>query len=76
MKPLRKNNLSSETFFKTIWISTCLAMIFSLPPLGVFLAIYFNTGNLIFGVMLGFSIHFITLAFSSNISNFLLRVTS
>ena len=47
-----------------------MAMIFSLPPLGLFLGIYFGTGNLIIGAVVGFQFHFVTLAFSSKSQNF------
>ena len=53
-----------------------LGMIFSLPPLGIFLGIYFGTGNLIVGAILGFSVHFVTLAFSARISKFLTLILS
>ena len=60
----------------TIWVSTFMAMIFSLPPLGIFLGIYFGTGNLVIGAVLGFGVHFVTLAFSSKISKFLTQIMS
>ncbi|MBA4436726.1 MAG: hypothetical protein H2B04_05320, partial [Nitrosopumilaceae archaeon] len=53
-----------------------MAMIFSLPPLGIFLGIYFGTGNLVIGAVLGFGVHFVTLAFSSKISKFLTQIMS
>jgi hypothetical protein len=49
-------------------------MILSLPPLGLFLGIYFGTGNLIVGAIVGFGVHFVTLAFSSKISKFLINI--
>ncbi len=66
--PRKKNNISTETLVNTIWVSTFLAMIFTLPPLGLFLGIYFFTGNLIIGAVIGFGIHFLILAFSGRIS--------
>jgi hypothetical protein len=53
-----------------------MGMIFSLPPLGIFLGIYFGTGNLVIGAVLGFGVHFITLAFASRISKFLTQIMS
>ncbi len=66
--PRKKNNISTETLVNTIWVSTFLAMIFTLPPLGLFLGIYFVTGNLIIGAVIGFGVHFLILAFSGRIS--------
>ncbi|EGP94538.1 hypothetical protein MY1_1792 [Nitrosarchaeum koreense MY1] len=51
-------------------------MILSLPPLGLFLGIYFLTGNIIMGAILGFGTHFIILVFSTKISKLLTKVMS
>lgn len=72
----KKQEISTETVINTIWVSAFLAMIFSLPPLGIFLGIYFSTGNLVAGAVLGFAIHFVTLAFSGRISKFLTQILS
>jgi hypothetical protein len=53
-----------------------MAMIFSLPSLGIFLGIYYGTGNIAVGAILGFAVHFITLAFASRISKFLTKIMS
>ena len=74
--PKKKNDISTETVINTIWVSTFLGMIFSLPPLGIFLGIYFSTGNIAVGAILGFGVHFVTLAFSSKISKFLTQIMS
>ena len=58
--PKKKNDISTETMINTIWVSTFMGMIFSLPPLGIFLGIYFGTGNLVIGAVLGFGVHFVT----------------
>lgn len=74
--PKKKTKTSTEIVTKTIWISTFLAMILSLPPLGLFLVIYFLTGNLIIGAIVGFGVHFVILVFSSKISKFLINIMS
>ena len=74
--PKKKAKISTEIVTNTIWVSTFLAMILSLPPLGLFLGIYFLTGNLIIGAIVGFGIHFVTLAFSTKISKFLTNIMS
>ena len=74
--PKKKNEISTQVVINTIWISAFLAMIFSLPPLGIFLGIYFGTGNLIVGAILGFGVHFVTLAFAGRISKFLTKIMS
>ena len=74
--PKKKIEISTEIATKTIWVSTFLAMILALPPLGLFLGIYFLIGNIIVGAILGFGSHFIILAFSSKISKLLTNVMS
>lgn len=74
--PKKRTKISTEIATKTIWISTFLAMILTLPPLGLFLGIYFLTGNLIIGAIVGFGVHFVTLIFSSKISKFLINIMS
>lgn len=61
------------TLTKIIWKSTILAVILTGPALGIFLSIYYGTENLILGAVLGFGIHFTTLAFSGRISKWLVK---
>ncbi len=51
-----------------LWKSTVMAMILALPSLGVFIGIYFGTGNIVAGAIVGFAVHFAMLAFSPRIS--------
>ena len=70
--PSKKNETSIDIL--TNWVSISLALIFALPSLGVFLGIYYGTGNLIIGAVLGFGVHFLTLAFSGRISKYLDKI--
>ena len=72
----RKKNISMEILVKMIWVSSFLAMIFALPPLGIFLGIYFYTGELIIGAVIGFGVHFVILAFSGRISKVVTKLIS
>jgi len=58
---------------KILWKSSILALIFTIPALGIFLGIYYGTGNLVVGAILGFGVHFTTLAFSGRISKRLVK---
>jgi len=69
----RNPNNPPVTFSKIIWKSSILAMIFALPALGIFLGIYYSTGNLLVGAVLGFGVHFVTLVFSGRISKWLVK---
>ncbi|MFB5623481.1 MAG: hypothetical protein ACE5RP_00990 [Nitrosopumilus sp.] len=72
----KKTEVSTEVLIKFIWVSSFLAMIFSLPPLAVFLGIYFLTGELIIGAVIGFGLHFVILAFSGRISKVITKLVS
>ena len=70
--PKKKTETSINVL--TNWVSISLALIFALPSLGVFLGIYYGTGNLVVGAVIGFGIHFVTFAFSGRISNYLNKI--
>lgn len=72
----KKSELTADAIVNTVWVSTFLAMILTLPALGVFLGIYFTTSNLVVGAVVGFGLHFLTLAFSERISRNLTRILS
>jgi len=72
--PSKKKKIPTKVIINTIWISTFLAMIFTLPSLGIFLGIYYGTGNLILGAVLGFGVHVVALIFSDRISKFLIKI--
>jgi len=74
--PKKKTEVSAEVLIKFIWVSSFLAMIFALPPLAVFLGIYFLTGELIIGAVIGFGLHFVILAFSGRISKVITKLMS
>ena len=72
----KKTEISTEVLVKFIWVSSFLAMIFAIPPLALFLGIYFLTGELIIGAVIGFGLHFVILAFSGKISKKLTKIMS
>ena len=72
----KKPEVSAEVLVRMIWVSSFLAMIFTIPPLSIFLGIYFMTGELIIGAVIGFGIHFVILAFSGKISKFVTKIIS
>lgn len=73
----RKNHeLTVETIVNTVWVSTFLALMLTVPSLVIFMGIYFATGNLLLGIVIGFGLHFIGLAYSEKISKGLLRIVS
>ena len=74
--PKKKTEISTEVLIKFIWVSSFLAMIFSIPPLAVFLGIYFLTEELIIGAVIGFGLHFVILAFSGRISKIVTKFVS
>ena len=69
----RKNWLTYDVLVNTLWVSTILALILTLPSVGIFLCVFLETGSWLTGALLAFGIHFVILAFSERISNFLLK---
>ncbi len=74
--PKKKNEISEEALIKFIWVSSFLALIFALPPLAVFMGIYYITGELFIGAIIGFGLHFVILAFAGKISKALTKLMS
>ena len=72
--PKKTDKVTPDILIKTIWVSTFLAAIFVLPAMGIFLGIYYSTGNLLIGAVVGFGVHFVTLAFAGKISRFLTEI--
>jgi hypothetical protein len=72
----KKTEITAEVLVNTVWVSTFLALILTIPALGVFLGIYFTTSNLLVGAVIGFGLHFVILAFSDRISKQLTRLLS
>ena len=72
----KKNEVSAENLVNTIWVSSFLAMIFTLPPLGIFLGIYLYAGDLVIGAIVGFGSHFVILGFSEKISKTITKIMS
>ncbi len=70
--PTKKNETSIDIL--TNWVSISMALIFALPSLGVFLGIYYGTGNLIIAAVLGFGVHIVTLVISGRISKYLDKI--
>ncbi len=65
----RLENVSPDTLMKSFWVSSALALIMALPPLGIFLAFYYNGGNILAGTIIGFGVHYVLLAVSERVSN-------
>lgn len=72
----KKTEITTETLVNTVWVSTFLALILTIPALGVFFGIYYATSNLLVGALVGFGLHFVALAFSDRISKFLTGILS
>jgi hypothetical protein len=72
----KKTEITPEIIIRTIWVSSFLAGILTLPALGVFFAIYYTMGNLLMAAVIGFGLHFVTLAFAERISRRLTAIFS
>lgn len=67
-------NLTPELVARSMWMSTALAMIFALPPVGLFIGLYQAGVNIGIAAAVGFGIHFAILAFSKKISAGLVKL--
>lgn len=65
------DNASPDTVLKSLWVSTALALILSLPPLAIFLGLLHLTDNMIIGTVAGFTAHYVLLALSPRTSQIL-----
>lgn len=63
------NNLTPDFMVKSAWVSTAIATILAVPPLGLFIFIFQVTGNLVLGTTIGFGLHFALVALSTRISS-------
>ena len=64
----KSENVTPDLMIKLISVSVILALLFTVPALGIFLGIYWYTDNILMGAIIGFAIHFIALGFSYTIS--------
>jgi hypothetical protein len=67
----KSENITPDIMIKMISTSAILALLFTVPALGLFLGIYWYTDNLLLGAIIGFAIHFLTLGLSHPISQFI-----
>jgi hypothetical protein len=63
------NSLTPDFMVKSAWVSTAIALILAVPPLGLFMTIFQTTGNLLLGATIGFGLHFALVALSTRISS-------
>jgi hypothetical protein len=68
------DDTAPDDVIKSLWVSTALALILSLPSLAVFLSILQWTDNILVGGVAGFTAHFILLALSPRTSEVLLSL--
>ena len=69
------NNSMADFILKSFWVSTALALILTLPPLGLFITIFQNSAaNLLPASIIGFGLHFVLLAISPKLSSTLISL--
>jgi hypothetical protein len=74
----RKKRINDKEFtlLQYFWASTALAIFITMPMVGSMLYFHFNYNNLLFGTLLGFSVHTIVLVFSKRLSSMLISLVS
>jgi hypothetical protein len=68
------NGTTPDNMLKSVWVSTALALMLSLPSLGIFVGLLSLTNNIIVGSLSGFTVHFSLFALSPRISEALLSL--
>ena len=63
------DRISPDILVKSFWVSTALGLLLSLPPLGLFMAVFHGSGNILLGAIIGFGLHFVLLSVSEKISS-------
>jgi len=66
----KNDSVTPDVIMKSFWVSTSLALILTIPPLAIFIAI-FHSGNLLIGAVIGFGIHFVLFSLCGRISSFI-----
>jgi hypothetical protein len=74
LKSMSFENLTPELVAKSMWMSTALAMIFALPPVGLFIGLYQAGFSVAIAAAVGFGVHFVILALSRKISSGLAKL--
>ena len=61
-------NLTPDFMVKSAWVSTAVALILTLPALGLFIGLFQLTESLLVAVPFGFGLHFLLIGLSGKIS--------
>jgi hypothetical protein len=64
------------TLLQYFWANTALAILITMPMLGIMLYFHINYNNLPSGTLIGFSIHILVLVFSKRLSSMLINLVS
>ena len=74
----RKKRINDKEFtlLQYFWASTALAIFITMPMVGSMLYFHFNYNNLLFGTLIGFSVHTMVLVFSKRLSSMLINLVS
>ena len=72
----QQKEISPDVLVNTLWVSTGLAVILTVPSILIFMFFFLNFDNIVAGAVIGFGLHFILLAFSEKISKFLMSISS
>jgi len=66
--------VSADDIIKSFWLSTAMALVLVLPPLAIFLGINHSTEDILIASLIGFGVHYVSLAFSVRICSQLERL--
>ena len=72
----KRNNDQEFTMLQYFWASTALAILITMPMIGLMLYFHYNYNNLLLGTLTGFLVHSIVLVYSKRISSMLIKFVS
>ena len=72
----KRNNDQEFTLLQYFWASTALAILITMPMIGLMLYFHYNYNNLLLGTLTGFLVHSIVLVYSKRISSMLIKFVS
>jgi hypothetical protein len=74
----RKKRVNDQDFtlLQYFCANTALAILITMPMLGLMLYFHLNYNNLLFGTIIGFAIHILVLVFSKRLSSLLINLVS
>ena len=64
----QKKEISPDFLVNTLWVSTGLAVILTVPSILIFMFFLLNFDNIVAGAIIGFGLHFVLKSYSNKLN--------